>query len=333
MKNILVTGGAGYVGSHTCKALAEAGYRPVTVDNLTTGHDWAVRWGPLEKVDIRQSDRLIEIIRDHHISAVVHFAALSLVGQSFTDPGHYYDVNLGGTLSLLTAMQATDVRQIVFSSSCAVYGIPESLPIKESESLKPINPYGRTKAATEALLGDFAMAHGFRVAALRYFNAAGASPEDGIGEAHDPETHLIPLVIETALGNRPAIDVYGDDYATADGTCLRDYIHVNDLAQAHVAALRYLENQDGFHAFNLGNGKAYSVLEVISAVERQLGRPVTKRVTARRQGDPASLYADAGKASRALGWQPAQSALDQIVASAARWHEGNRNRTGRRKAS
>ena len=333
MKNILVTGGAGYVGSHTCKALADAGYCPITVDNLTTGHDWAVRWGPLEKIDIRQSERLVDVICRHRVSAVIHFAALSLVGQSFVDPGHYYDVNVGGTLSLLTAMQATDVRKIVFSSSCAVYGIPENLPISEAESQKPINPYGRTKAATESMLTDFAAAHDFRVAALRYFNAAGANPESEIGEAHDPETHLIPLVIETALGNRPAIDVYGDDYDTEDGTCLRDYIHVNDLARAHVAALDYLDGQGGFHAFNLGNGKAYSVLDVISAVENRVSRPVPKRVIARRQGDPAALYADAGKARQALNWETRESDLATIVDSAVRWHQDTRQQVKQRKAS
>lgn len=333
MENILVTGGAGYVGSHTCKALSEAGYNPVTVDNFVSGHDWAVRWGPVERGDIRDADFLVRTIRKHDVSAVVHFAALSLVGQSFTDPGHYYDVNVGGTLSLLSAMQATGLRTIVFSSSCAVYGIPDTLPIGETADKKPINPYGRTKAATEALLADFVKAHQFNVAALRYFNAAGADLEGGIGEAHDPETHLIPLVIETALGHRSSIDIFGTDYKTGDGTCLRDYIHVKDLAQAHLAALPYLHAHGGFHEFNLGNGRAHSVKEVISTVEKLTGKPVTSRSMPRRLGDPETLFADSTKARAKLGWSPIHSDLDAIVESAIFWHQEFLPRLSKRKAS
>ncbi len=333
METILVTGGAGYVGSHTCKALADAGYLPVTVDNFVSGHDWAVRWGPVERGDIRDTSFLLRTMRKHEVSAVIHFAALSLVGQSFTDPGHYYDVNVGGTLSLLSAMQAADIRTLVFSSSCAVYGIPERLPIAETAIRNPINPYGRSKAATEALLGDFAQAHRFNIAAMRYFNAAGADLEGGIGEAHTPETHLIPLVIQTALGQRGAIDIFGTDYDTPDGTCLRDYIHVNDLARAHLAALSFLQAEEGFHAFNLGNGRAHSVREVISTVEGLTGKPISSRLMPRRPGDPATLFADSAKARATLNWQPVQSDLEAILESAIFWHQEFLPRLTQRKAS
>lgn len=326
---VLVTGGAGYIGSHACKALAAAGHLPISVDNLVYGHRWAVRWGPLEVADICDSQRMDDIVAVHKPDAVMHFAAYTFVGESVTDPAKYYRNNVVGTLSLLSAMQRHAVDRFVFSSTCATYGSPKSIPIAEDHPQAPINPYGATKQMVERMLADFGVAHGLRSAALRYFNAAGADPDGQIGEAHDPETHLIPLVLEAAIGLRPHIQVFGDDYDTADGTCIRDYVHVSDLADAHVRALDWLATvKPGMHAFNLGNGQGFSVREVIAAAERVTGRKVPVVIAPRRAGDPPALVGDASLARRDLAWQPQHADIDEIVGTAWRWLQQYQARKG-----
>ncbi len=319
MGTVLVTGGAGYVGSHACKTLARAGYTPVTYDSLVHGHDWAVKWGPLEIGDILDSARLEEVITRYRPEAVMHFAAFANVAESVADPAKYYRNNVVGTLSLLDAMRAHGVDRMVFSSTCAVYGVPESVPISEAAALNPINPYGASKAMIERILADYGLAHGLSSVALRYFNAAGADPEGEIGEAHDPETHLIPLVLDAAAGDRPDITVFGDDYDTADGTCIRDYIHVGDLAEAHVLALKELERNDGQIAFNLGTGEGVSILEVIETARRVTGREITVKQGARRAGDPDILLADATRARSDLGWRPRHMDIADVIETAWRW--------------
>lgn len=323
MRHVLVTGGAGYVGSHACRMLAASGYQPVTLDNLSTGHRWAVKWGPLEVGDIADHKLVTTVFAKYHPVAVMHFAALSLVGESGALPARYYDNNVSGTLSLLQAMRVGGIERFIFSSTCATYGQPDACPIDEDCAQQPINTYGRSKLMVETILKDFVSAYGLRATALRYFNAAGAASEDGIGEAHQPETHLIPLVIEAALGQRGPVQIFGEDYPTADGTCERDYIHVNDLATAHVRALDFMETEAGFHAFNLGTGQPYSVRQVIAAVSAQAGHSVPQLTGARRAGDPQALYADPRRAKEILGWMATQSSLNEIVASAWRWHAGN----------
>ncbi len=318
-QTILVTGGAGYIGSHVCKALAKAGFRPVAYDNLIQGHRWAVRWGPLELGELSDGDRLDAVIAAHRPAAVMHFAAHIAAGESVDDPGKYYDNNVSGLLSLLAAMRRGGVDRLVFSSTAAVYGTPRYAPIDEGHPQEPINPYGASKMMAERVLADFAHAHGIRTAALRYFNAAGADPDGEIGEAHDPETHLIPIVLETAAGLRPEVVVFGDRYATADGTCVRDYVHVADLADAHVRALRWLADRTGAHAFNLGNGEGFSVRQVIEAARRVTSRPIRARVEAAREGDPATLVADASHARAVLGWRPRYHSLDTQLSHAWRW--------------
>jgi UDP-arabinose 4-epimerase len=317
---ILVTGGAGYVGSHACKALAQRGYRPVVYDNLVYGHEAAVRWGPLERGELADRARLDAVIAQYRPQAVMHFAAFTFVGESIADPGKYYRNNVAGTLSLLEAMRDHGIGQLVFSSTAATYGTPEVVPIVESATKAPINPYGHSKLTAEQMIADFAMAHGLRGAALRYFNAAGADAEGEIGECHDPETHLIPLAMQAVTGDTPSLTVFGDDYPTPDGTCIRDYIHVGDLAAAHVLALDRLAGREGFDAFNLGTGKGASIREVLQAVERVAGRAVPHSVGPRRPGDPAVLVSDPGKANRELNWSPRSSDLDTIVATAWAWH-------------
>jgi UDP-glucose-4-epimerase GalE len=319
---VLVTGGAGYVGSHVCLALAAAGYRPVVYDNLSRGHRRAVQFGPFEDGDIGDGRRLREVFERHRPTAVLHFAALTYVGESMTDPAAYYRTNVAGSLSLLEAMRTAAVDTIVFSSTAAVYGTPKAMPIAESAALEPINPYGTSKLAVERMLADFARAYGFRATALRYFNAAGADPEARIGEDHDPETHLIPLVLDAALGRRDAITVFGEDYPTADGTCIRDYIHVLDLAEAHVRALAYLteRGEPTFLGLNLGTGEGCSVRAVIDAARRITGRPIPVRTGARRAGDPPELVADPARAMALLGWRPQRADLDSLVGDAWRWH-------------
>jgi UDP-arabinose 4-epimerase len=318
-QSILVTGGAGYVGSHACKALAGAGYRPVVYDNLSRGHREAVRWGALVEGDLRDRARLAAALREHDVSAVMHFAAFAYVGESVADPELYYANNLGGTLSLLGAMRDAGVGSIVFSSTCAVYGVPQTLPIRETTAKAPLNPYGDTKLAIERALHWYAGAYGMRYMALRYFNAAGADPDGETGEDHEPETHLIPLVLRAALGRGNPVEIYGTDYPTPDGTAIRDYIHVTDLADAHVRALADLAAGGDSAALNLGTGSGASVREVIAAVERVGGRVVPHREAARRPGDPPELVADPALARARLGWQPRRSALETIVGTALAW--------------
>jgi UDP-arabinose 4-epimerase len=319
-RNVLVTGGAGYIGSHTCKALAAAGYSPVTLDNLAYGHRWAVRWGPFEQADLADRQSVERVLREHRIGAVIHFAAYAYVGESMTDPGKYFRNNVVNTLNLLEAMRAAGVGRIVFSSTCATYGVPQAVPIGEDHPQLPVNPYGESKLFVERALHWNGVAHGLRWMALRYFNAAGADPEGEIGEDHDPETHLIPLAIEAALGRRPDLQVMGTDYPTPDGTAIRDYVHVTDLADAHLRALRHLEGDGPSGALNLGTGRGHSVREVVAMVERVTGREVGARDAPRRAGDPPALVAAPGRARQLLAWEPRWSSLESIVHSACRWH-------------
>ena len=319
-RGVLVTGGAGYIGSHTCKALAAAGYLPVALDNLVHGHRWAVRWGALEVADLGEPQALARILRRHQVGAVIHFAAYAYVGESMTDPGRYFRNNVANTLNLLEAMRAADVGRIVFSSTCATYGVPQAVPIAEDHPQLPVNPYGESKLFIERALHWHGLAHGLRWMALRYFNAAGADPDGEIGEDHDPETHLIPLAIETALGRRRELQVMGTDYPTPDGTAVRDYVHVTDLADAHVRALRHLEADGAAGALNLGTGCGHSVREVVAMVERVSGRKVATCSAPRRAGDPPALVAAPGRARELLGWEPRWSSLPTIVQTAYRWH-------------
>lgn len=319
-KAVLVTGGAGYIGSHTCKALSEAGYLPVAYDNLVHGHTWAVKWGPLVHADIGDSRRVRETLLTYDIAAVIHFAAYAYVGESMAKPGMYFRNNSMNTLALLEAMNDAGADKIVFSSTCATYGIPRELPMHEESEQKPINPYGESKLFVEKMLHWWGCAHDVRSIALRYFNAAGADAEGEIGEDHTPETHLIPLAIQAASGERSHLDVYGTDYPTPDGTAVRDYIHVSDLAHAHVAALRKLEGGAPSTSLNLGTGRGHSVNEVIEMVERVSGRRVPRVNAPRRAGDPPELVARASRAREMLGWNPASSSLETIVGSAWRWH-------------
>jgi UDP-arabinose 4-epimerase len=318
--NILVTGGAGYIGAHACKALAAAGYTPVTFDNLSTGHRHAVRWGPFEPGDILDRARLAAVLERYRPAAVVHFAAVAYVGESVADPAKYYRINAMGSLCLLEAMRDHGIRDMVFSSSCAVYGTPLSLPIFEDAPLRPINPYGRSKMIVEHMLQDFAAAYGLRSVALRYFNAAGDDPDCEAGEDHRPETRIIPLVLDAASGRSPHFTVFGTDYDTPDGTCIRDYVHVSDLASAHVLALRTLQRDPGARAVNLGLGRGHSVREVIGAAERATGLKVPVVNAPRRSGDPPRLISGSHAAQALLGWTPLWTDMDKIVASAWAWH-------------
>ena len=320
---ILVTGGAGYIGSHVCMALAEAGYQPVTYDSLADGHEWAVRWGPLEGGDITDCTRLTAVMEHYRPLAVMHFAGHIAAGESVSDPGKYYRTNVGGSLCLLEAMRAHGLAHLVFSSSAAVYGTPDATPIPETHPLRPINPYGMSKLMVEHMIGDFATAHGLCAASLRYFNAAGADPSGVIGEAHDPETHAIPLAIQAALGARPHFEIFGTDYPTPDGTAIRDYVHVVDLATAHLAALQHLLHGGEGLAVNVGTGHGHSVREVVAAVESAAGRSLNTREGPRRAGDPPALVADPSVAMERLGWRPRHTELSDIVASAWAWHEAS----------
>ncbi len=319
--NVLVVGGAGYIGSHCVRQLQAAGHRPVVLDNLVYGHRAAVAAGvPLHVFDMSETDRVKAVLRAESIDLVMHFAAYCYVGESVQAPIKYYANNLIATLHLLQAMVEEKVTRFVFSSTCATYGIPAALPIREDMPQSPINPYGQTKLAVERALCDYAKAYGLSFAAFRYFNAAGADPSAEIGEDHDPETHLIPLAIEVALGERDHLRVFGTDYPTPDGTCLRDYVHVNDLAQAHIAAFTRLDAPGQAAFYNLGTGTPYSVLDVLGAVEQVSGKSVKWLQSPRREGDPPALYADAGKARAELGWQPHFDTLGSIVETAWRWH-------------
>ena len=328
MRNVLVTGGAGYVGSHACKALAASGYLPVTYDNLVHGHDWAVKWGPLETGDVLDAGRLQQVIRQYRPEAVLHFAAFAYVGESVLDPAKYYRNNVLGTLSLLDAMRAEQVSEIVFSSTCATYGVPERIPIPEDSPQHPINPYGASKLMVERILADYGAGYGLKSVSLRYFNAAGADPDGEIGEDHSPETHLIPLVLDAASGARPHITVFGEDYDTPDGTCIRDYVHVSDIAEAHVLALKKLREGNASPAYNLGTGTGVSVAEIIAAARTVTGREIPVIHGARRAGDPARLVADPSRAVRDLGWQPRSSDIADVIGTASRWSLQRRNSRG-----
>lgn len=320
-KTVLVTGGAGYIGSHACKVLAQQGYLPVVYDNLSSGHAWAAKWGPIEQGDILDRGALDRAIAKHQPSACLHFAAVAYVGESVADPGKYYRNNVVGSLTLMEALRDHGIDKFVLSSTCATYGVPDRVPIDEAMPQAPINPYGASKLMVERMLADFHAAHRLRSVALRYFNAAGADPDIEIGEDHDPETHLVPLVLDAAAGDRDAITVFGTDYETADGTCIRDYIHVTDLAKAHVLALKALEQGLEHRAFNLGNGQGYSVREVIASVERVAGRRAPVIFGDRRPGDPARLVSNSERAAKELRWSPEITNLDEIIGTAWAWHQ------------
>jgi len=323
MKNILVTGGAGYIGSQTCKLLKQNGYLPVSYDNLVYGHRNAVQWGPLVVGDINDSKTLKAVFRKYKPDAVIHFAAFAYVGESVQNPGKYYQNNVAGTISLLEVMRNSGCRNIIFSSTCATYGVPDQLPLDENSKQEPINPYGKGKLMIEEILSDYDVAYRMRNISLRYFNAAGADPDGHIGEKHEPETHLIPLCIDTAMGKRAAIEVFGTDYNTPDGTAVRDYIHVVDLAKAHLLSLEYLKINDLSDAFNLGTGFGTSVQEVIHEVQKQSGSQLPVIYGKRRIGDPHTLIATSAKAEKILGWKPYYSDIDSIVRDAWNWHLSN----------
>lgn len=320
MTNILVTGGAGYIGSNCCKALAESGFVPVTVDNLSRGHRDLVRWGPFEEGAIGDAPRMRDVFARYQPAAVIHFAAYAYVGESVSAPEIYYRNNVRDSLVLLDVICEQPTIPVIFSSSCATYGVPERSPIIEDTPQSPINPYGRTKLVIEQALADYGNAHDLKWTALRYFNACGADAGGEFGEMHEPETHLLPRVIMAAMGQIDALDVFGTDYPTPDGTCIRDYIHVTDLAQAHVLALRRHLDGGGSVAMNVAAGRGYSVRQVIEAVEQASGRKVPVREAPRRAGDPPALVADATKAREVLGFTAKHSTLSNIAQTAWRWH-------------
>lgn len=321
MRNVLITGGAGYIGSHTAKALSAAGFTPVVYDNLSTGHREAVRWGPLVVADLSDTDALVAALRDFQIEAVIHFAASALVHESMEDPHKYFLNNSANSLNLLGALMKTCIKTFVFSSTCATYGIPQALPIDEDHPQRPVNPYGESKLAVERMLTWYASAHGLRWTSLRYFNAAGADPEGEIGEDHDPETHLIPTVIDAALGEKQSVEIFGVDFDTRDGTAVRDYVHVTDLAHAHVQALDWLRNGGNNIALNLGTGNGCSVREVVAMIERLSRHHIAMVEKPRRPGDPACLVADPSRASAILSWRPGFSDLETICGTALNWHD------------
>lgn len=316
-RHLLVTGGAGYIGSHTCKRLHANGFAPVVYDNLTTGNRRAVKWGPLIEADITDTTTLIRTLERYSPEAVIHFAASAYVGESVCEPEKYYRNNVVGTLSVLQACRQARVKNLIFSSSCATYGVPATLPISEETPQVPINPYGRTKLIGEQMLQDYAHAYGLRYVALRYFNACGADPDGELGEWHDPETHLIPRALLVASGQLDRLEVYGDDYATEDGTCVRDYIHVSDLAEAHLRAAQHLIAGGANLRVNLGTGRGTSIREIVASVLRTTTRDVPLTIMPRRVGDPPALFADASLAKRVLGFTTEFSDLDTIVRTAA----------------
>ncbi|WP_312647444.1 UDP-glucose 4-epimerase GalE [Aminipila sp.] len=330
---ILVTGGAGYIGSHTVRVLQEKGYEVVVYDNLSTGHEWALKNCELVIGDIADTERLKSVFDTHQVAVVVHFAASSLVGESVSNPAKYYENNVVGSKRLLDTMLLKGVNKLVFSSTCATYGLPEVVPITEQEKQCPINSYGWTKFMIERIMQDYGQAYGLNSVALRYFNAAGSAYEAGLGEAHNPESHVIPLLLETVTGKREMFSLFGRDYDTKDGSCIRDYVHVKDLASAHVMALERLmginslndtsgvqaAEQQGFDCFNLGTGEEVSVLQLISVVEKVTGKKVPLRICERREGDPPVLVADNSKALNVLGWKPMHSNIENIVQSAYKW--------------
>jgi UDP-glucose-4-epimerase GalE len=317
--NVVVTGGAGYIGSHTCKALALAGHRPIVFDNLSQGHRSAVKWGPLFQGELEDGATLRRILDRSHAEAVIHFAAHAYVDESIRHPRKYFHNNVVNSFRLIEAVHDVGIPTFVFSSSCAIYGVPLQTPIPETHPHHPISPYGESKLFVERALRWSGEADGLRWMALRYFNAAGADPEGEIGESHEPETHIIPLAVGAALGEHPRFDLYGTDHPTPDGTAIRDYIHVSDLARAHVLALEYLAGGGEERALNLGTGTGYSVRDVIACVERVTGRSVPVRERPRRRGDPPTLVADARRAGEILGWSPECEDLEAIIAGAAAW--------------
>lgn len=319
MTNILVVGGAGYIGSHTCLDLANKGYTPVVYDNLSNGHAEFVRWGTLEQGDVRDRQRLDEVLAEYRPAAIVHFAALIEVGESVRDPLAFYDTNVGGTLTLLAAAEAAGIDKLVFSSTCATYGVPEAIPLVELHPQQPINPYGQSKLLVERMLADLDRHKGFRSVVLRYFNAAGADPQGRIGEWHSPETHAIPLAIDAALGRRAGFKVFGSDYDTRDGTCVRDFIHVMDLADAHSRAVQYLIGGGESVALNLGTGDGTTVRELLTAIGDVAGRHFPVEYVGRREGDSPMLVADNAMARAVLGWSP-QHDLASIIDTAWNWH-------------
>jgi UDP-arabinose 4-epimerase len=325
---ILVTGGAGYIGSHACKALWNAGFAPLALDDLSLGHEWAVKWGPLLNARLQDTETVACLLKEYRPKAILHFAASALVGESTRDPRKYFHNNVVNTLNLLNLAVDHGIGHFIVSSTCAVYGNAIRIPIAETEHRAPVNPYGESKLAVENAVCAYGQAYGIQSVALRYFNAAGADLDREIGEDHDPETHLIPSVIQAALNSRPHVSIFGTDYDTADGTAVRDYTHVADLADAHVLALRYLLRGGASTAVNLGSGTGYSVRQVISAVERISGREVPTKECPRRLGDPPTLIADPGKAAVVLDWSPRRSDLDTIVASAWNWHLGRHLESG-----
>ncbi|UCE51397.1 MAG: UDP-glucose 4-epimerase GalE [Desulfobacterales bacterium] len=320
MLNVLVTGGAGYIGAHCCKELYLQGYHPITIDNLVYGHKESVKWGDFYQGDIGNPDHLRDCLKKYKIDAVMHFAAYAYVGESMEDPLKYYTNNVFNTINLLNLLLGHHIKYFVFSSSCATYGNPVSVPIYEGHQRKPISPYGRTKRMIEEILEDLDAAYGLKFISLRYFNAAGADPEGDIGEKHDPETHLIPLVLDVAAGKSNTIKVFGTDYQTEDGTCIRDYIHVTDLARAHILALEKLLDGSKSSVLNLGQGKGYSVLEVIQKAKEVTGKAINVVNSDRRPGDPPVLVASNQKAIQQLGWKPELSNLDDIIRTAWNWH-------------
>ncbi len=322
MSTILVTGGAGYIGSNACKVLATSGYTPVTYDNLVTGWEDAVRFGPLEVGDLRDRDRLDEVFATYRPVATMHFAALSQVGDSMADPGSYWRVNVGGSINLIEAAVAAGCLDFVFSSTCATYGDQDGVMLDEDCVQAPINAYGASKRAIEDMLANFGASHGLRSVIFRYFNVAGADPEAEVGEFHRPETHLIPLMLDAVSGRRDALTIYGTDYDTPDGTCIRDYVHVMDLVDAHVAGLRWLEQGKGSRVFNLGTGRGFSVREVLTHAGAVTNREVPVVEGLRRPGNATALVSGSVRAERELGWTPARSDLQTMIADAWRWHQG-----------
>jgi UDP-glucose 4-epimerase len=317
---LLIPGGAGYIGSHMVRYAQDRGHEVIVLDDFSTGHEWAVRECEILRVDLLDQDKLSQLLKGRDFDGVIHFAGKSLVGESVKKPEFYYRNNVVGTLNLVNEMLKNDVNNIVFSSTAAIFGNPVTGKIAEDHPKNPINPYGQSKLMVENMLRDVCSAYDFNATCFRYFNAAGAHESVEIGEAHDPETHLIPNVLKSALSAGPLLKVFGGDYQTPDGTCIRDYVHVNDLASAHLLGLEQMNYSDGFAAYNLGNGKGFSVLEVIASCERAIGRPISYEVTERRLGDPAVLVADSGNALRSLGWKLQYSQLDHIVNSALVWH-------------
>lgn len=325
MKSILVIGGAGYIGSHMCKYLYQNGYEPVVIDNLIYGHYQAIRWGPFYRGCLSDETLLETVCNSHDILAVMHFAAFCYVGESVSHPGKYYLNNVSHTIKLLNFLVSKSINKFIFSSSCATYGEPVKIPITETHPQQPINPYGRSKLMVEQMLEDFDQAHGLKYVSLRYFNAAGADPEGELGEDHRPETHLIPLVLQTALGKRDHIAVFGNDYPTRDGTCIRDYIHIVDLAQAHLLALGHLLNEKSSAVFNLGNGEGYSVFEVIETARKITKHSIPMKISDRRTGDPAVLIGSSQKAVQELGWKQQFPDLHTIIETAWNWHKNHPN--------